>query len=213
MRHIVHVSGYALAQHPQLHYVVDREGQPATGKFGDWEHVCWGDPSSGALGRIPTALWYARQVAADRLVWSTGCQRIKDGAWEAEFFFERAMTSFERLQADFPHRFGKHWFPSSRRQRSWLGSITALDTESTITSASMEWLARYVRKEVTGAVTVHLISSANHVPRVLRDAMKSFNYDYGEENFHQRVTLIGVPAETNYGRKWVHDVVIRDLGD
>ena len=213
MRHIIHVSGYALAQDPKLQNVVTQKGEAAKGKYGDWEHVCWGERATGALGRIPMALWYANQVSANHIVWSTGCQRIKDGAWEAQVFFERAVRSFDQLREDFPHRFSGLWYEDETAYQHWLRSNAVLDIESTTTSTSMEWLVRYMRKNFTGPTTVHLVSSANHVPRVLRDAMDAFNYDYRKESNRQRVTLVAVPAETDYGKKWVQDVKVLDLGE
>ena len=53
---------------------------------------------------------------------------------------------------------------------------------------------------------LHLVTSANHVPRVLRDATLAFA-DLAN------VVLTGVPAHTCYGGKAVADVEIRDLGD
>ena len=53
---------------------------------------------------------------------------------------------------------------------------------------------------------LHLISSANHMPRVMRDAIKIF----GEM---ENVFLSGVPAGTSYGNKSPSDVVIYELGE
>ncbi len=70
---IVHISGYSLREHPDLD-VVDHKGRPLGKQYNDWEHVCWGDPSKGLLGRIPRALLEAYKTHGDRthFVWSTG---------------------------------------------------------------------------------------------------------------------------------------------
>ena len=53
-------------------------------------------------------------------------------------------------------------------------------------------------------VYVYLVSSANHSPRVLRDATKFFA--------NSNIKPIGVPADTSYGGKGPEDVVIFELG-
>src|SRR5262249_23631875 len=71
---VVHCNGYSLAEEPKI----SREKLQclsADGTHCDWEYVCWGDPTIGALGRIPMTLWLARHVDANLIIWSTGSSR------------------------------------------------------------------------------------------------------------------------------------------
>src|SRR5262245_13918706 len=98
---VVHCSGYSLAKTPRISR--DKlQCRSTEGKYGDWEYVCWGDPNTGALGRIPMTLWLARHVDANLIIWSTGASRIVGGNYEATVFLNRALQSFAELKGTFP---------------------------------------------------------------------------------------------------------------
>jgi len=93
-------------------------------------------------------------------------------------------------------------------EREFVRSISILEERSINTATTMiavkdMLLERFATKE---AVMLHLVSSANHMPRVMRDAAQVFGDMIG-------VFLSGVPAGTSYGHKSPKDVVIYELGE
>lgn len=205
---IVHCSGYSLEMNPELDAVEKKTGAQKP-KFSDWEHVCWGDETRQLMGRIPMTLWLAKNIGAKHVIWSSGYSRLKpSGITESEFFFETALESFDRLRKAFPKRFADGPWRTERSFKRWLTETSAFDTESTNTATSMEQLTTIVKQLVGRSPShVYLVSSANHVQRVLRDALTAFNLDGSA-----RHTLSAVPAETSYGGKTPEDVVIKELG-
>ena len=211
---IVHISGYPLAELAELSSVVDQKGTAVDGKCKDWSEVSWGDPGRGQLGRIPMGLWAARSFAASKIVWSTGSTRIAGGLFESEYMLETAKRSFHDLKEDFPHRFkGPDW-KSEPNFLSWLRKVSVVDIESTNTRTSMERLAKLVfnTSGISSCIVV-LVSSANHVSRVHRDAMRAFKCGTPLWSLQSSTVLMALSSETCYGRKTVLDTVIRDLGD
>jgi hypothetical protein len=212
---LVHVNGLSLADDPRLTGVVNQHNEPMQGKFGDWEKVCWGDPAKGLLGRIPTALRLARDINADRIVWSTGATRVKRQEVEAEVLYERAFTGYKKLAEDFPEYFTSLWY-TARAYRLCLQRTRVLDTQSTNTLTSLQWLAAYVRREFNAGepIMVYSVTSANHTSRVARDIAIAFGYGTGSQPDHYwgRTTVSVVPAMTCYGEKNIHQVIVKDLG-
>lgn len=206
---IVHCSGYSLSENLNLE-VSDRGGKPVRGKYGDWHYVMWGDAQKQLVGRIPMALWTARVLRAKHILWSTGCTRLGDGIWEAEHCYAVAEDSYTQLFKHFPNRFprGMLW-ASERSYREWLHRTAVFDTESHNTMTSLEEAMLILKKLVRrDKAFIHCVSSSNHVPRVLRDAIVAFNLDGSGS-----VTLSAVPAETTYGGKPASATIVRDLGD
>lgn len=212
---IVHVNGYSLAEIPgkKAH---DQLGKRAVCRFGDWERVCWGNRTVGTLGRIPTALFLARTIGARRIIWSTGATREQDGIFESEYLYERALGSYEALMGDFPHRCTPALWKNEKSYRAWLRRISELETDSTNTPTSMMRAYEIVRDRYKNEdVMFYTVSSANHLPRVLRDACVAFGIGTrpgGHSSGLPRV-VVAVPAETNYGGVTVSETVVRDLGD
>lgn len=64
----------------------------------DFEHVIWGDPKTGRLGRVPMALYVALREKADHVLWGTGASRkfvfglgeLLEGEWIYELAKERS---------------------------------------------------------------------------------------------------------------------------
>lgn len=199
MKHIVFFNGYSLAENPALSGVTNQKGEPVVGKFGDWEHVCAhisaeeraGSDFHETLGRIPTTLMLALNLNADRIIWSTGATWLPDGTSEAKYSFERALEILPKY--------------SSLLGPGWLRRVSVLEEKSTNTATSMEEVLKLIWP-VDKPTMLHLVSSANHMPRVMRDAIKVF----GKVS---NVILSGVPAGTSYGGKTPADVVIYELGE
>lgn len=212
---IVHINGYSLGEDPRHSGVVDHAGQEKERRFGDWEHVCWGDPEKGLLGRIPTALRLARDIGADKIVWSTGASRLGKAQWEADVMFDVAHQSYDRLAKDFPEDFVSPWFTKSSF-RKYLERTRVNDIVSTNTLSSLQWLHKYVRQAFSRGEPVHVysVTSANHVPRTARDIAIAFGYGTGSRPDHYwGRTMVSVwPAMTCYGDKTIHSVLIKELG-
>ena len=209
---VVHCSGYSLAEDPRISR--DKlQCRSTEGKHRDWEYVCWGDPNTGALGRIPMTLWLARHVDADLIIWSTGASRIIGGDYEATVFLNRALQSFAELKRDFPNRFGDDWWSSEALYRNWIRAISTTEITSQYTSDSLIE-ARKIVVERFGSkpVTLYSVSSANHAPRVLRDELIAFEYGKPSRSRRQNMTLCAVAAETCYGGGTIRDVQVDDLG-
>ena len=212
---IVHVNGYSLAENPHQSGVVDHEGDAKEVRFRDWEHVCWGDPEKGLLGRIPTALRLARDINATKIVWSTGASRLGNSQWEADVMFDRALHSYERLIKDFPDDFGPRWF-TKRCYRQYLERTRVSDIESINTLTSLQWLRGYIRHNFNRGelVQVYSVTSANHCPRTMRDIAIAFGYGTGArpDQYWGRTTVSVWPALTCYGDRTIYQVVIKELG-
>ena len=199
MRHIVLFNGYSLAENPGLSGVTNQKGESVVGKFGDWEHVCThisceelaGGECHDTLGRIPTALMLAANLDAEYIIWSTGATWLPDGTSEAKYSFDHALKSLSRC--------------TTGRSADWLCEISIIEDRSTNTMTSMQEAFKLIWP-VDEPTMLHLVSSANHMPRVMRDAIKVF----GKVS---NVILSGVPAGTSYGGKGPEDVVIYELGE
>ncbi len=209
MQKVVHVNGYNLRE-LSTRLVVNRQGAVMEPVFSDWEEVCWG--KGAQLGRIPMALWLARTIDASHLIWSTGCSRMASGAWEAEVLYLTARERFEQLHAQFPHRFTKSTWRTRDAYCAWLERISRFDTTSADTLGSMN-VAYKLLLDIRGRVMFYTVSSANHVPRVGRDAANVFGIGTGDAPAMQRIALCTVFAETNYGGKTVRDTIVKDLGN
>ncbi len=213
MKTIVHVSGYSLAEKSDVE-AFTAAGVPLRVQYNDWEYVCWGSFATQRLGRIPMALWLARTIRADALVWSTGATFGTDGkVSEAEYLYSYALSHYHRLCSEFPHRFTKKTWVSERAYQGWLKGMSVFDASSTDTLSSMDSLHR-VAKGIVRAnehAMVYLVTSANHAPRVLRDAEVVFGIGTCMLEGAARFTLCAVPAESNYGADRVYSVQVKDL--
>jgi hypothetical protein len=144
--------------------------------FQDWQFVCLGDVGSSILGRIPMAL----RVAGATYI---------NGLSEAEVMM----------------RCGIEYLNGKGLRTDTLRRISIIENDSTNTSTSMEAAVRLIRQRYgSNNLTCHLVTSANHAPRLARDAVVAFA-DLPN-------VIIGVvPAHTSYGHKCPSDVIIRDL--
>jgi hypothetical protein len=208
---VVHCNGYSLAEDPNISrdklQCISTEGTHC-----DWEYVCWGDPTIGALGRIPMTLWLARHVDAKLIIWSSGSSRITDGDYEATVFFKRALQSFAELKRDFPHRFGDGWLSSEELYQDWVRKISTTEVISQRTSDSLiEARKIVVNRFDSEPVTLYSVSSANHAPRVLREELVAFECGTRFRSPCQNMTLCAVAAETCYGGGTIRDVQVNDL--
>lgn len=209
---VVHCNGYSLAEDPRIPR--DRLQCISTeGTHRDWEYVCWGDPNTGALGRIPMTLWLARHVDADLIIWSTGSSRIVGGEYEATVFLNRALQSFAELKRDFPDRFVDDWWSSEMLYQSWIQAKSETETTSQRTSDSLTEARKIVVDRFDSKpLILYSVSSANHAPRVLRDELIAFEYATRFRSPSQNVTLCAVAAETCYGGGTIQQVRVDDLG-
>ncbi len=211
MKNIVILHGYTLAETGED--TINRDGIVQVAKFHDWYHVMEGHESR--LGRIPTALDLARHLKADHLIFTTGASREPNGKWEAEVIYEITQRYYKRLLSQFPHRFNKRTWRSEQAYRRWLEGIARFDTTSKNTSECLQVVQQMIRQDVLQRrerVMVYNVSSANHMPRILRDAGVAFKIGTHDAPLLQYVTMIGVPAETCYGERFVGDTKVDDLG-
>lgn len=142
----------------------------------DWEHVVWGDPRGQRLGRVTAALWITLREAPrwgwPRLgfLWNTGGTR-QGGVSEAARTRRYTLDRLAELPAQFPDFFAAADL-GGLRARLLEGSI--LEEGSTNTRSSMEEMARIVRR-MPALEQLILVSSANHCPRVMRDATRAMD--------------------------------------
>jgi hypothetical protein len=204
-RKVVHCNGYSLAEDPRIPRN-SLECISTEGTHEDWEYVCWDDASTQSRGRIPMTVWLAYQVDADLIIWSTGSSRIIRGDYEAEAFFKRALSSFEHLTKDFPNHFRNDlWWKTKVNFRRWLSRISTCETKSLRTHDSLIEAEKItINRFGTTPVILYSVSSANHVSRVMRDALRTFN--------SRSVTPAVVAAETCYGGGTVNNIQVDDLG-
>jgi hypothetical protein len=185
MKHIVHCSGYSLAEVAAGSMARDWQGRSLSGRFFDWEFVCIGTVS--LLGRIPMAIRVADLFNAETLVWSTGATYVDSGS-EAEIMLQVAL---DRV--------------CKRSQVAWLKRISLVETESKNTRTSIKAIRKMIAERVGNEpLTIHFVTSANHAPRVARDAAIEFSE-------HPNIILSVVPAHTSYGGKQPSDVSILEL--
>jgi hypothetical protein len=187
MRHIIHCSGYSLAENQRFHGVVNRQGEPVQGKYFDWDYVCLGDPTRARLGRISMTLRLAAILKAECIIWSTGATYL-EGVSEAEVMMNTALSLGEQTGLSAP-----------------LKVISILEQKSKDTFGSMEAAAEILEARFGGQeIMLHLVSSANHVPRLAREATITVG--------SQPNTFISVvPAHTSYGGGLPCHVTIREF--
>jgi hypothetical protein len=187
MKHIVHCSGYSLAEDEHYTQVVTRRGVALKAKYYDWDHVCIGIPATGLLGRIPMTIKIAQLYSADCIIWSTGAT-FANGKSEAEIMCRCAL-----------HHAG---FETS----AWLSSISLKEEVSTNTMSALVQAANIIEERFPSEeVLIYFVTSANHAPRVVRDATIAFAG-------MPRATLAVIPAHTSYGHREPSSVTIKELG-
>lgn len=204
----VHIGGYSLGEDLQCP-ALDSKCEPIEAKYGDKENVWWGEFG----GRIPMGLWVARMFDAN-IIWSTGASfRARDRMSEAQAMYEMAKDRYYDLNGQFPNTFPKRMWRSEQAYLAWLRRVSSFETTSTNTSESMTYLREMVDEAVGNRenAIIYLVTSANHLPRTMVEAMKKFGIGSGSMK-RQRITLCGMPAQSCYGGKSVSDVVVRDIG-
>jgi hypothetical protein len=175
VRHVIHCSGYNLAESKSFAHVVNRDGQAVHGKYFDWEFVCLGDPARGLLGRITMSLHLAEKLQPDLIIWSTGAT-YAGSISEAQMMMDSALRVAKTRNSSAPL---KQLSVLEEQSKNTLTSLQA--AESLIKS-------RYANEELM----LHLVTSANHAPRVARDAAVAFKA-------RPSVLISVVPAHTSYG--------------
>jgi hypothetical protein len=189
MRHIIHCSGYNIAERNKSVEAKNRAGRRIAGKYFDWDHVCIGNPSNGELGRITMTLHLAERFRPEAIIWSTGAT-FAAGISEAQAMLDAAIN---------------YWHEQSA-QAHWLKSISIVEEDGANTLTSMEEAAKIFRDRFgLDEIMLHLVTSSNHAPRVARDAAIAFA--------NMRHVLLSVtPAHTSYGAKSPANVEIQELG-
>lgn len=206
MKKVVLCNGYSLLEDHRIPRD-QLEGILSEGTHGDWEHVMWGDPARGLMGRIPTALWAARRLEADMIIWSTGASRFKGGQWEAEVIHARAKSGFSDLHRDFSYYFGpKPLWQDEKKYRDWLTSKSQFDRVSKRTHETQPKVVNIIHT-MWGADQTLLfsVSSANHAPRVMRDSFAAVEK-------YPNIIVSTIAAQTCYGRGSIADTKVDDLG-
>lgn len=191
LRHVIHCSGYSLAERNMDCLVTNRRSGPVSGKFNDWDRVCIGDPANGLLGRIPMTLEIAREFHADHIIWSTGATWAH-GQSEARFMMVSAIE----------------YASTHNMNVKWLQDISILEEESTNTATSLHSALQFITtwtQQGENDMMIHLVTSNNHAPRVAKDAAIAFAA-------HSWLLFSVVPAGTSYGLAAPPDVDVFDLG-
>jgi hypothetical protein len=215
---VVHYSGY------DLNKLNDQ---------GDWELVCWGDPKAGIMGRIPTTISTALLCNPVTIIWSTGATKLVDGTRESEHAYDTAIQRYHRLREDFPSQFEEILPESSWEFEDWLSRASVFDRDSLNTVSSMEAAVPILDWVFAGRPgSVYIVTSANHAPRALRDALAIWQHGYvldripdfvrpGEWRMkrkpaqalanRQLVTIYAVAAGTSYGGRDPTDTYVEDI--
>jgi hypothetical protein len=214
---VVHVNGYDL-------------GAP------DWLHVNFGARFDG-MGRVPAALLCAAHVQADRIIWSTGATyRALDGEIvkrkcpgvvlppAPQGAFSEARETYA-LARKWLLRGAFRMFPEFEQfdldeLEARVAERSVLEEASYDTATSLMEAVRLINEVFEGEPgVVYTVSSANHMPRVLRDAMAVWKHgrlrgvDLAKtiRNRHL-VRVVAWPADSCYGDGEVQDTLVDDLG-
>jgi hypothetical protein len=188
MRHVVHCSGYNLAERRSTQGTKNWEGKAIKGKFFDWNVVCLGDPDRGVLGRVPMTIRLAELLQPECLIWSTGAT-YESQISEAEIMMATAVD----------------YLTNKNTPIDWLRSISIVEKQSTDTPTSMNRAAEVIQQRFgDDDLMLHLVTSQNHAPRVARDAAIAFDV-------YRNVIISVVPAHTSYAGQSASDVVIKEL--
>lgn len=208
LKNLVICLGYFICEKSGVPTLYTRNGKPLEPKFHDWDEVYWGIPGK-ALGRLPTALLVTASLNA-KLIFIIGGARLSTGQTEVDWMREYVFNCYDALMRDFGDRFAGSPFVSKETFLDWLKETAVFEDEGFNTTSSMHAMARMVSDTLGGSLGLVLsVSSANHAPRVLRDACRAFL-----ELIAAGKSIVGaVAAETSYGKKGVQDVVVHDLGD
>ena len=189
-RTIVVCHGYNLAEDPHLTGVRNQRGESIAGKFNDWTHVCLG--GQGLRGRIPQTLHAIEQYAPVLVVWTTGCSWLPDGRSEAKVMMELAQNMLVGAHA-----------PSNAADIISTFMAEEISTRTSETLAALKRMidTQFPQQEV---LIVH-VSSNNHTPRILRDALAEFAN-------HPLVENTTSSAQTSYAGGNPGQVDVYDLG-
>ncbi len=216
MLRIVHCSGYALGNDRELKKcgTVVRMPDTQSQSFNDWGTVCWG--MDGLLGRVPKTVLVAKTTSADTIMWSTGSTHYKENdalISEAQRMYDTAYYGYGQLMEEFPHHFCKEGIlRTEERYRAFIRSTSELDVQSKNTRTSMRVLAEKVDAwSGNSRAEVNVVTSVNHLPRVVRDAHITFIEVFGKK-YAVRVSLVFHGADTCYGDGRCEDIIIKDLG-
>ena len=127
--------------------------------------------------------------------------------------YETAHGRYADLHKMFPHRFSTRTWSSMNAFDTWLSRRSAFDTTSKNTTESLHVAYRMIRDVAKSErALVYFVSSANHLPRVMRDACDVLGVGSPNDPVRQRLTLLGVPSETCYGNLSVRATMVRDRG-
>lgn len=154
-----------------------------------WEHIVWGEPEAGVLGRVPRALklWQDLNGAAS-LHWGTGGS-WQDGMCESQFTYQFALEWVSSLP-----------FFSNREAGELTDAIAAasiLDTKTQNTQEEIE-----AALAVPGIERLILVSSPTHLPRCLQTAASLRQQQQSGVDIH------AVPSDTCYAGPVPNDVAI-----
>ena len=176
----------------------------------DWEQVMWGSgrgvPGEQHLGRIATSFLLYLRGGIDFFVWNGGSS-AKEGLSESRYIHKFAREKIHDLKQDFPDYFSDFTDEDISALAYDLDSRSLFEERSVDTFSSIQALPRLLREENLHPQAIILVSSANHVQRVLRDAINVFS-DAGM----REVVLSGVSSQTSYGGGDAARVQIQDLG-
>ncbi len=131
-----------------------------------WEHIVWGDPKHGVLGRVPKGLQLAEKHAASLIFWGTGASQ-KDGKKESEYTYDYALQHIHELDDVLKHGFAGY---DAYEIQELLGKKSRLDLETQNTTDEIAAAAAFCKERRIDELI--LVSSPTHIARCLQEAQK-----------------------------------------
>lgn len=127
----------------------------------EWEHIIWGRPQEGILGRVPRGIQLAIFDHIPLIFWGTGASE-KDGVKEAQYTFDYAVAHGPEL----PEFIG--W--DRYEVEGFLRSVSHIDIDTQNTLEEIKRAGEVCRER--GITRMILVSSPTHISRCLLEAEK-----------------------------------------
>lgn len=162
----------------------------------DWEHLVWGDPRAGQLGRAARGIVEAANSYARLIFWGTGASQ-KDGLKESEYTKRLALSRLDELMSHI------HTFTDVEVLRQYVESVSFTDTVTQNTA--QEAKAALVRCREIDIEQMTMVSTPSHLPRCFRDARKA------AKELGMTIKLYATDADTFYPDEEMNDVVILEV--
>ena len=163
----------------------------------DWDHLVWGRPLEGLLGRAAQGIVEAVRQNADLIVWGTGASE-RGGLKESQYTFNLA-----RMRADQLTRITQKYWRTSSLVR-YLDRVSVVDTTTQNTAQEAEAAVRLCMER--GIDSLMLVSTPSHVPRCFRDAQAA-----KKRLRASKLRIYATAADTYYPDEEMNDVVILEV--